>query len=84
MEDPLLPGEFGLFSRTSTINEGLSLMAGLINRTMVNVSWLACVTGDGRYLCILSSTCACVHDILIKIAVINKTFTWPFGPTEST
>ena len=26
MDDPLLPGEFGLYSRTSTIHEGPSLM----------------------------------------------------------
>ena len=46
-EDPLLPGEFGLYSRTSTIHEGPSLMADLIDRALVNVSsWLACVTGD--------------------------------------
>ena len=34
MEDPLLPGEFGLYSRTSTIHEAPSLMADLINRTL--------------------------------------------------
>ena len=46
-EDPLLPGEFGLYSRTSTIHEGPSLMADIIDRTLVDVySWLACVTGD--------------------------------------
>ena len=38
VEDPLLPGEFGLYSRTSTIHEGPSLVADLIDRTLVNVS----------------------------------------------
>ena len=38
VEDPLLPGEFGLYSRTWTIHEGPSLMADLMNRTLVNVS----------------------------------------------
>ena len=47
VEDPLLPGEFGLYSRTSTIHEGPSLMADLMDRTLVNVSsQLACVGGD--------------------------------------
>ena len=49
VEDPLLPGEFGWYSRTLTIREGPSLMADLTDRTHVayNVlSWLACVTGD--------------------------------------
>ena len=47
VEAPLLLGEFGLYFRTSTIHEGPSLMADLIDRTVVNVSsWLACVTGD--------------------------------------
>ena len=47
VEDPLLPGEFGLCSRTSTIHEGPSLTADLIDRTLVNVSsWYVCVTGD--------------------------------------
>ena len=56
-EDPLLPGDFGLYSRTSTIHEGPSLMADFIDWTLVKVSsWLACVTGDERYLRILSST----------------------------
>ena len=53
VEDPLFPGEFGLYSRTSTIHEGPSLMANLIDRTLVNVSsWLACVTPeiDGIYV----------------------------------
>ena len=51
---PLLPGDFGLYSRTSTIYEGPSLMADLIDRVNVS-SWLACVTRDWRYLRILSS-----------------------------
>ena len=37
-------------------------MADLTDRTLVNVSsWLACVTGDGRYLRILSSTYALLY-----------------------
>ena len=60
VEDPLLPGEVGFHSRTSTIDEGPSLMADLTARTLVNVSsWLACVC-DRRLTtctyCILSST----------------------------
>ena len=47
VEDPLLPGEFGLYSRTSTIHESPSLMADLVDRTLGSVSsWLACGTGD--------------------------------------
>ena len=55
VEDPLLPGEVGFHSRTSTIDEGPSLMADLIARTLVNVSsWLACVTGGWRHVRIVS------------------------------
>ena len=47
VEDPLLPGELGFYTRTSTIDEGPSLMADVIDRTSVDVSaWLACVAGD--------------------------------------
>ena len=38
VEDPLLPVELGYYSRPSTIHEGPSLMADLIDRTLVNVS----------------------------------------------
>ena len=38
VETPLLPGEVGLYSRPSTIHDGPSLMADLIERTLVNVS----------------------------------------------
>ena len=57
VEDPLLPGEFGLSSRTSTIHEGPSLMVDFVDWTLVNVSsWLECVTGVWLNLRVLSST----------------------------
>ena len=80
VEDPLLPDEFELYSRTSAIHEGPSLMADLIDRTLVNVSsWLACVTEDWRYLRILSSTppppsCASSSSLLRMYVILGRAF----------
>ena len=72
---PFAPsGVLGLYPRTSTIREGPSLMAGLVGWTFVNVSsWLACVTGDWRYLRTLSSTA--IHETIDRRGwVINSCF----------